>query len=62
MLAVEQNVAPNTQGQAKSALLMLFQTILGREVGFLDIVAADETGEVAGRAESQRNQLTASGV
>lgn len=42
MLAVEQNVAPNTQGQAKSALLMLFQTILGREVGFLDIVAADK--------------------
>lgn len=42
MLAVEQNVAPNTQGQAKSALLLLFQTILGREVGFLDIVAADK--------------------
>lgn len=42
MLAVEQNVAPNTQGQAKSALLLLFQSILGREVGFLDVVAADK--------------------
>ena len=42
MLAVEQNVAPNTQNQAKSALLLLFQTILGREVGFLDVVAADK--------------------
>ncbi len=42
MLAVEQNVAPNTQGQAKSALLLLFKDILGREVGFLDVVSADK--------------------
>lgn len=41
-LAVEGNVAPNTQGQAKSALLFLFQQVLSREVGFLDIVTADK--------------------
>ena len=41
-LAVEGNVAPNTQGQAKSALLFLFQHVLSREVGFLDIVTADK--------------------
>jgi len=41
-LAVEGNVAPNTQGQAKSALLFLFQHVLSREVGFLDIVSADK--------------------
>ncbi|MCA9065531.1 MAG: phage integrase N-terminal SAM-like domain-containing protein, partial [Planctomycetaceae bacterium] len=42
MLAVDRDVAPNTQGQAKSALLLLFQTILGREIGFLDIALADK--------------------
>ena len=42
MLAVEQNVAPNTQGQAKSALLFLFRDVLGRELGFLNVVAADK--------------------
>jgi len=41
-LAVEGNVAPNTQGQAKSGLLFLFQHVLSREVGFLDIVMADK--------------------
>jgi len=41
-LAVEGNVAPNTQNQAKSALLFLFQHVLSREVGFLDIVSADK--------------------
>jgi integron integrase len=37
-LAVEENVAPKTQGQAKSALLFLFQEVLGRELGFLDVI------------------------
>ena len=41
-LAVEGNVAPNTQGQAKSALLFLFQKVLHREIGFLDVVPADK--------------------
>jgi integrase len=35
-LAVDENVAPKTQGQAKSALLFLFQEVLGRELGFLN--------------------------
>jgi integron integrase len=42
MLAVEKNVAPNTQGQAKAALLFLFKDVVGRELGFLDAVAADK--------------------
>jgi site-specific recombinase XerD len=37
-LAVEENVAPKTQGQAKSALLFLFQEVLGRELAFLDVI------------------------
>ena len=41
-LAVEGDVAPNTQGQAKSALLFLFQKVLTREIGFLDVVPADK--------------------
>ena len=32
-LAVEGNVAPRTQGQVKTALLFLFQQVLGRELG-----------------------------
>ncbi|MEM8681408.1 MAG: integron integrase, partial [Planctomycetota bacterium] len=39
-LAVEANVAPNSQNQAKSALLFLYQRVLGRELAFLDIVPA----------------------
>lgn len=41
-LAVEGDVAPNTQGQAKSALLFLFRQVLNREIGFLDVVPADK--------------------
>lgn len=36
-LAVERNVAARTQNQAKSALLFLFQRVMGRELGFLDV-------------------------
>ena len=41
-LAVEGNVTPNTQNQAKSALLFLFQQVFQRELGFLDAVPADK--------------------
>lgn len=41
-LAVEGNVAPNTQNQAKSALLFLYRQVLNREIGFLDVVPADK--------------------
>ncbi|MFK7768552.1 MAG: integron integrase [Mariniblastus sp.] len=40
--AVTQNVAPNTQNQARSALLFLFEEVLGRDLEFLDYVAADK--------------------
>ena len=36
-LAVERNVAASTQNQAKSALLFLYQDVLGRELEFLDV-------------------------
>ena len=39
-LAVTENVAANTQNQAKSALLFLYQNVLGRELAFLDVVSA----------------------
>lgn len=37
-LAVEGNVAASTQNQAMSALLFLFQKVLGRELQFIDAV------------------------
>jgi len=37
-LAVEADVAPNTQSQAKSALLFLYQVVLGRDLPFVDHV------------------------
>ncbi len=41
-LAVEGNVAPNTQNQAKSALLFLYQQVFQRELAFLDAVPASK--------------------
>lgn len=41
-LAVEGDVAANTQNQAKSALLFLYQSVFGRELGFLDVVSASK--------------------
>jgi len=41
-LAVEGNVAARTQNQAKSALLFLFQVVMGRELGFLDASPASK--------------------
>lgn len=39
-LAVEGNVASSTQNQAKSALLFLYGTVIGKELAFLDAVSA----------------------
>ncbi len=39
-LAVEGNVAPSTQNQAKSALLFLYQKVFSQRIGFLDVVPA----------------------
>jgi integron integrase len=39
-LAVEGNVASSTQNQAKSALLFLYETVIGKELAFLDAVSA----------------------
>lgn len=39
-LAVEGNVTASTQKQAQSALLFLYQKVLGRELGFLDATRA----------------------
>jgi len=36
-VAVERDVTAGTQNQAKCALLFLYQTVLGRELGFLDV-------------------------
>jgi len=41
--AVQQNAAPRTQNQAKSALLFLFQQVLGRELEFIDYVQSDKS-------------------
>jgi integron integrase len=41
-LAVEGQVAAGTQDQAKSALLFLYQSVLGRELAFLDVTAANK--------------------
>jgi len=41
-LAVEGYVAAGTQDQAKSALLFLYQSVLGRELAFLDVTRASK--------------------
>ncbi|MEQ9406873.1 MAG: integron integrase, partial [Fuerstiella sp.] len=53
-LAVEGDVAASTQNQAKSGLLFLYQKVLGRELGFLDVVSASKPARlpvVLSRAE-----------
>jgi len=40
--AVDRNVAPNTLGQVKSALLFLFEKVAGRQLGFLDAQGSDK--------------------
>jgi len=42
-LAVEGNVTSGTQNQAKSALLFLFQVVMGRELAFLDVTRATKS-------------------
>lgn len=44
--AVDRDVAPNTQNQHKSALLFLFQKVLGRELEFLDYVPASKAKQL----------------
>ena len=39
-MAVEGNVSSSTQNQAKSALLFLYETVIGKELAFLDAVSA----------------------
>ena len=41
-LAVDQNLAPSSQNQAKSALLFLYQDVFGRELEFLDFIASSK--------------------
>jgi len=41
--AVEGNVAPSTQNQAKSALLFLYEHVFNRTLEFLDFVPADKS-------------------
>jgi len=41
--AVEGNVAPSTQNQAKSALLFLYENVFSRTLEFLDFIPADKS-------------------
>lgn len=41
-LAVDADLAANSQNQAKSALLFLYQNVMGRELAFLDVVSASK--------------------
>lgn len=45
-LAVEGDVSGGTQSQAKSALLFLYQKVLGRELEFLDVTKATKEGKL----------------
>ncbi|MEQ1906900.1 MAG: site-specific integrase, partial [Pirellulaceae bacterium] len=45
-LAVEGDVSEGTQSQAKSALLFLYQKVLGRELEFLDVTKATKEGKL----------------
>lgn len=56
-LAVTHNVTASTQNQAKCALLFLFRNVLGRDLGFLDVVKASKPERlpvVLSRAEIER--------
>ena len=45
-LAVEGHVAAGTQDQAKCALLFLYQTVLGRDLAFLDVMRANKSARL----------------
>ncbi len=45
-LAVEGDVSGGTQNQAKSALLFLYQKVLGRELEFLDVTRASKASQM----------------
>jgi integron integrase len=56
-LAVDRGVSASTQNQATSALLFLFQNVLGRDIGFIDVVRAktpDRLPVVLSEAEISR--------
>lgn len=45
-LAVGSNVSPSTQNQAQSALLFLYQCVIGKKLGFLNAVRARKTNSI----------------
>jgi integron integrase len=56
-LAVARNVSVSTQNQAKCALLFLFRNVMGRDLGFLDVVRATKPERlpvVLSRSEIER--------
>ncbi|MEP3479508.1 MAG: integron integrase, partial [Fuerstiella sp.] len=55
-LAVEGNVAPSTQNQAKSALLFLYKSVFGIRLGFLDVTPAGKTERLP--VVLSRNEIT----
>jgi hypothetical protein len=60
-LAVEGDVTAGTQKQAKSALLFLFQSVLGRDLGFLD-ARGPQAKAAAGGAQPRRDREAAAPV
>ncbi len=45
-LAVSSNVSPSTQNQAQSALLFVYQCVIGKKLGFLNAVRARQTDSI----------------
>lgn len=45
-LAVTSNVSPSTQTQAQSALLFLYQCVIGKKIGFLNAVRARKSESI----------------
>ncbi len=45
-LAVDGNVSPSTQNQAQSALLFLYQCVIGQKLGFLNAVRAKKSDSI----------------
>ena len=54
-LAADRHVAANTQNQALSALLFVYQKFLQRKIGFLDHVERAKPGETAGGPDQNRS-------
>jgi integron integrase len=63
--AVDHNVAPKTQNQIKSALLFLYEEVFGRDLEFIDFVAADKNPKlpvVLSRQETQKLLVEFDGI